>query len=61
MTDDEEHQNLNQEIPQSSSHLLQSSLQPSQMIRPQGFIKTKNEWLNGQMTKMLIDSRRFIF
>nr|CAD2149809.1 unnamed protein product [Meloidogyne enterolobii] len=58
MTDDEEHQNLNQEIPQSSSHLLQSSLQPSQMIRPQGFIKTKNEWLNGQMTKMLIDSRR---
>nr|CAD2206869.1 unnamed protein product [Meloidogyne enterolobii] len=61
MTDDEEHQNLNQEVPQSSSHLLQSSLQPSQMIRPQGFIKTKNEWLNGQMTKMLIDSRRFIF
>ncbi|CAK5121481.1 unnamed protein product [Meloidogyne enterolobii] len=60
MTDDEEQQNINQEIPQSSSH-LQSSLQPTHMIRPQGFIKTKNEWLNGQMTKMLIDSRRFIF
>nr|CAD2129204.1 unnamed protein product [Meloidogyne enterolobii] len=57
MTDDEEQQNINQEIPQSSSH-LQSSLQPTHMIRPQGFIKTKNEWLNGQMTKMLIDSRR---
>lgn len=58
MMADEEHQNNSQEIPQSSSHLLQSSLQPSQMIRPQGFIKTKNEWLNGQMTKMLVDNRR---
>ncbi|KAF7639132.1 hypothetical protein Mgra_00001367 [Meloidogyne graminicola] len=58
----EDNQNNNQNALQLMPSSLHSpSLQPSQMIQPKGFIKTKNEWLNNQMTKMLIENRRTLY